>query len=123
MFARLPMAAVMLAPVMLAAATPVLAGDYLFVAAPQKDLNRIYRVDRVTGEVGACQYGVNPDNTGVTLCYAPGDGAGKQEAGDYSLIASNHEKESAVFRVDGRTGSMSICYVWKEQVICTPSNR
>lgn len=107
----------------LSAGGPAIAGDYLFIAAPQKDLNRIYRVDQVTGEVGACQYGVNPDNTGVTLCFTPGDGAGKQEPGEYALIPSNHEKESAVFRVDRRTGSMSICYVWKEQVICTPSNR
>ena len=102
---------------------PALAGDYSFVAAPQKDLNRIYRVDRSTGEVGACQYGVKEDNTGVTLCFAAGEGAGRQEPGDYVLIASSHEKESAVFRVDQRTGSMSICYVWKDQVICTPPNR
>ena len=103
--------------------TPALAGNYSFVAAPQKDLNRIYRVDRATGEVGACQYGVKEDNTGVTLCFPGGEGAGKQDPGDYILIASSHEKESAVFRVDQRTGSMSICYVWKEQVICTPPNR
>jgi hypothetical protein len=102
---------------------PALAGQYNFVAAPQKDLNRIYRVDHVTGEVGACQYGVKDDNTGVTLCFPAGDGAGKQDPGDYVLIASNHEKESAVFRVDQRTGSMSVCYVWKEQVICTPPGR
>lgn len=99
------------------------AGDYAFVAAPQTDLNRVYRVDKVTGEVGACQYGVKEDNTGVTLCFAPGDGAGKQEPGDYMLVASNHQKESAVFRVDQRTGLMSVCYVWKEQVICTPAAR
>jgi hypothetical protein len=102
---------------------PALAGDYAFVAAPQKDLNRIYRVDRLTGEVGACQYGVKEDNSGVTLCFPPGEGAGKQEAGDYTLIASNHEKESAVFRVEQRTGAMSVCYVWKDQVICTPPAR
>lgn len=101
-----------------------LAADYSFVAAPQRDLNRIYRVDRVTGEVGACQYGVKQeDNTGVTLCFAPGEGAGRQDPGDYMLIASSHEKESAVFRVDKSTGAMSICYVWNERVICTPQNR
>ena len=55
--------------------TPALAGNYSFVAAPQKDLNRIYRVDRATGEVGACQYGVKEDNTGVTLCFPGGEGA------------------------------------------------
>jgi hypothetical protein len=104
-------------------ATPAVAAEYDFVAAPQRDLNRVYRVDRLTGEVGACQYGVKDDNTGVTLCFPAGDGAGKQDPGDYTLVASNHEKESAVFRVDRRTGSMSVCYVWKTQVICTPPNR
>ena len=104
-------------------AAPALAADHAFVAAPQRDLNRVYRVDRVTGEVGACQYGVKEDNTGVTLCFPAGDGAGRQEPGDYDLVASNHEKESAVFRVDRRTGSMSVCYVWKQQVICTPPGR
>jgi hypothetical protein len=102
---------------------PATAAEYGFVAAPQKDLNRIYRVDRITGEVGACQYGLKEDNTGVTLCFPAGDGAGKQEPGDYALFASNHEKESAVFRVDQRTGRMSVCYVWKQQVICTPPER
>ena len=29
------------------------ASNYDFVAAPQIDINRIYRVDRVTGEMGA----------------------------------------------------------------------
>jgi hypothetical protein len=109
--------------VILLAGGPALAGDYAFVAAPQKDLNRIYRVDRLTGEVGACQYGVKEDNSGVTLCFPAGEGAGKQDPGDYTLIASNHEKESAVFRVEQRTGSMSVCYVWKDQVICTPPAR
>ncbi len=96
------------------------AGDYVFLPAPQTDLNRVYRLDRVTGEMGACQYGVKEDGTGVTLCFPAGNGAGKQEPGDYILVASNHQKESAVFRIDQRTGSMSVCYVWKEQVICTP---
>jgi hypothetical protein len=105
------------------ASAPAFADEYNFVAAPQKDLNRIYRVDRLTGEVGACQYGVKEDNSGVTLCFPPGEGAGKQEPGDYTLIASNHEKESAVFRVEQRTGMMSVCYVWKDQVICTPPAR
>ncbi len=105
---------------LLLTAGPALAADYVFVAAPQKDLNRIYRVDRLTGEVGACQYGVKEDNTGVTLCFPAGEGAGKQEPGDYTLIASSHERESSVFRVEQRTGMMSVCYVWKDQVICTP---
>ena len=34
-----------------------LAANYEFLAAPETDLNRVYRLDRVSGEIGACQYG------------------------------------------------------------------
>ncbi len=34
------------------------AANYEFLAAPHTDLNRVYRLDRATGEVGACQYGL-----------------------------------------------------------------
>jgi hypothetical protein len=104
-----------------------LAGDFEFLAAPQKDLNRVYRLDRLTGEIGACQFALNPGKNdiapgsyGITLCYPPGDGAGKQEPSDYGLVASRHEQEGGVFRVDRRTGMMSICYVYSDAVVCTP---
>ena len=45
---------------------------------PETDLNRVYRLDRVTGEMGACQYGLKENTIGVTLCYPPGEGAGPQ---------------------------------------------
>ncbi len=55
---------------------PAAAGNYEFLAAPQTDLNRVFRLDRATGEVGACQYGLREGTTiGVTLCYPPGEGA------------------------------------------------
>ncbi len=54
------------------------AGSYEFVAAPAVDLNRIYRIDRATGEVTSCQYGLRDDSVGVTLCFAAGEGAGPQ---------------------------------------------
>ena len=34
---------------------PATAAPYDFVPAPQTDLNRIYRIDRITGEVSSCQ--------------------------------------------------------------------
>jgi hypothetical protein len=99
------------------------AGQFDFTPAPQSDLNRIYRIDRVTGEVGACQYGQKEGTFGVTLCFPPGEGAGKQEPSEYGLVASRHEREGGVFRVDMRTGAMSVCYVFDEKVVCTPPEK
>jgi hypothetical protein len=95
--------------------------SYEFVAAPAIDLNRVYRLDRATGEVGACQYFLKEGSpTGITLCYPPGEGAGPQGSSEFSLVASHHQGESGVFRVDLRTGMMSICYVLNDSVVCTP---
>ncbi|HET6378279.1 MAG TPA: hypothetical protein VFG05_08235 [Methylocella sp.] len=96
------------------------AANYEFLAAPETDLNRVYRLDRATGEMGACQYGLKEASIGTTLCYPPGEGAGPQQPSEYSLIASRHEREGGVFRIDTRTGKMSVCYVLHEAVVCTP---
>ena len=97
------------------------AGSFDFLAAPEIDLNRIFRLDKATGEVGACQFGLKEGSpVGVTLCYPPGQGAGAQGSSDYALVASRHEQEGGVWRVDLRTGTMSICYVLNEAVVCTP---
>jgi len=96
------------------------AGSYDFVAAPATDLNRVYRVDRSTGEMGACQYGLE-GTIGVTICYPAGEGGGAQAPGDYAILASRHDRESGVFRLNLRTGEMSNCYVLDEKVVCTPS--
>ncbi|SFJ98022.1 hypothetical protein [Methylocapsa palsarum] len=102
-----------------------IAANYEFLPCPAIDVNRIYRLDRATGEVGACQYGlkensVKEGSVGITLCYPPGEGAGPQTPSEYSLVASHHASEGAVFRVDLRTGTMSVCYVLRETVVCTP---
>src|SRR3954451_13036737 len=96
------------------------AAAYDFVPAPQTDLNRVYRIDKVTGEVSSCQYGLQEGTIGVTLCFGAGEGAGPQVPGEYGLVASRHEREGGVFRVNYRTGDMSICYVFDEKVVCTP---
>jgi hypothetical protein len=111
-----PLAAVLV----LGMGAPLLAAPYDFVPAPQTDLNRIYRIDRVTGEVSSCQYGLQEGTVGVTLCFGAGEGAGPQTPGEYGLVASRHEREGGVFRVNYRTGDMSICYVFDEKVVCTP---
>lgn len=122
------------------AAAPAIAASFEFLAAPQINLSLVYRLDKLTGDVIACQYGHNPGKTdiepgafGVTVCYRSGEGAAKQEPGDYGLIATRHEQEGGVFRVDYRSGSLSICYLYfqKEKqgdhevitdqyVVCTP---
>lgn len=96
------------------------AGNYDFLAAPETDLNRVYRLDKATGEMGACQYGLKEGTIGATLCYPPGEGAGPQSQSEYALVASRHDREGGVFRVDVRTGTMSICYVLNDAVVCTP---
>ena len=110
--------------ILLSAAPALAAGPFEFVPAPQIDLNRVYRIDRSTGEVTSCQYGLREDSVGITLCFAAGEGAGAQAPGEYGLIASRHSRESGVFRVNYRTGEMSICYVQvrEEAVVCTPQN-
>jgi hypothetical protein len=102
------------------AATMAAAAPYDFVPAPQTDLNRIYRVDRITGEVSSCQYGLQEGTVGATLCFGGGEGAGPQPPGEYGLVASRHEREGGVFRVNFRTGEMSVCYVFEDKVVCTP---
>ncbi|KAB0264960.1 hypothetical protein [Microvirga brassicacearum] len=99
---------------------PAMAAPFDFVPAPQTDLNRIYRIDRFSGEISSCQYGLQEGTIGVTLCFGSGEGAGPQVPGEYGLVASRHEREGGVFRVNFRTGDMSICYVFDEKVVCTP---
>lgn len=102
---------------------PACAASYEFLAAPETDLNRVYRLDKATGEMGACQYGLAEGTVGDTLCYPPGEGGGVQAQSEYSLIASHHGREGGVFRVDVRAGTMSICYVLNEAVVCTPPKK
>ncbi len=102
-------------------ATAARAATYEFLAAPQTDLNRVFRLDKTTGEVGACQYGLKDGAPyGVTLCYPSGEGAKAGPPGQFALVASRHTGEAGVFRVDMLTGQMSICFVFNESsVVCT----
>ena len=106
---------------------PAAATSYEFVPAPQVDLNRMYRVDKVTGEVTSCQYGLQESAGGIgqTVCFGAGEGAGPQTPSEYGLVASRHTREAGVFRVNYRTGEMSICFVLvkKEQVVCTQQGK
>jgi hypothetical protein len=103
----------------LAAAPATAENRWEFLPAPQINLSLVYRLDKLTGDVVACQYAhtpgkaeVGPGAYGITACYRGADGATKQEPGDYGLIATRHEQEGGVFRVDYRTGAISICYLY-----------
>jgi hypothetical protein len=113
-------------------ATGAQAGQYEFLAAPQINLSLVYRVDKLSGDVIG-RADVGPGAFGVTSCYRSGDGATKQDPGDYGLVATRHEQEGGVFRVDYRTGALSICYLYFQRekqgdheaiadqyVVCTP---
>ena len=104
-----------------AAATTAASADerFEFLPAPQINLSLLYRLDRLTGEVIACQFAHNPGKVdvgpgayGVTACYRGADGAANQPPGDYGLVASRHEQEGGVFRVDRRSGAVSVCYLY-----------
>ncbi|MGQ4272513.1 hypothetical protein [Terrihabitans sp. B22-R8] len=100
------------------------AQEYRFKPPAQTDLNRLYKVNRLTGEMGACQYALSEGSVGVTLCYSAGEGGGPQPIpGDYDLLPSNHAGEGGIFRVNTRTGDISVCYVLAERVVCTPQAR
>lgn len=118
-----PIAAGVLAILCCGAGAQTARADFRFLAAPHNDLNRVYRVDTFTGEMGACQYAVQDSNVGVTLCFPAGPGAGAGDPGDYDLVASNHVRESGIFRIERRTGKMSVCYVHDERVVCTTAAR
>ena len=108
---------------------------YEFLAAPQVNLSLLYRLDKLTGEVIACQFAHNPGKTdvgpgayGITACYRSGEGATNQPPGDYALTASRNEQEGGVFRIDRRSGAISICYLYFQRqgerqtdqyVVCT----
>jgi hypothetical protein len=93
-------------------AVPAAATSFEFVPAPQTDLNRMYLQESAGG-------------IGQTVCFGAGEGAGPQIPSEYGLVASRHTREAGVFRVNYRTGEMSICFVLvkKEQVVCTQQGK
>jgi hypothetical protein len=107
------------------------AGNFAFEAPPSVQANRVYSVNRQTGEVSACQF-ERPDSAlvGITRCFPKGEGAGAQKAGAYSLVSARFAGETGIFRVNADTGEMSVCYVrdvpksggggGEPMVLCTP---
>ena len=92
---------------------------YEFAAPPATSADIMYRVDRATGEVGACVFSPKGPTIGSTVCVPAGEGAGPQTSGDYGLISSNSATANGLFRVNRATGEISVCYVLNERVVCT----
>lgn len=106
---------------------------YGFAAPPSAQANRVYSVNRRTGEVSACQF-ERPEgsNIGITRCFAQGEGAGTQKPGTYALVSTHYAGETGIFRANEETGEMSICYVREiaqgggapvPTILCTPQAR
>lgn len=104
-----------------------------FAAPPSAEANRVYGVNRKTGEMSACQF-ERPEgsNVGITRCFAQSEGAGVQKDGDYALVPTRYAGETGIFRVNRDTGEMSICYVREQPggsgaaqslILCTPAAR
>jgi hypothetical protein len=100
------------------ALSPAHAQTFEFKSAPSTASNTIYRVNTVTGEMGACAYGTG-GAIGITQCYPAGEGGGIQPPGSYHLIGSNMATEQGLYRVNQVTGEMSVCYVSNSTVVCT----
>lgn len=93
--------------------------NFDFLSPPSPDANRIYRVNIYSGEMTVCWYD-KLEGADATRCLPPGPGAGPQERGLYTLVATNMRKEKGVFRVNLVTGSLSVCWVKNDQMVCTP---
>lgn len=104
------------------AAVPASAQQYDFLAPPNPDTNRLYRVNIKTGEMGACWYG-RDKHIGFTDCRKVGEGAGPQKPGRYKLYRTNFSSEKGVFRVNTNTGAMSLCWIRRGEMVCTEQAR
>ncbi|GLK85964.1 hypothetical protein GCM10017653_40340 [Ancylobacter defluvii] len=92
---------------------PAAGGDgYVFGSPPSVQANRLYSINARTGEVSACQF-ERPEGSvvGVTRCFPRDASAGPGEPGTYDIIATRYSGETGVFRVNVKTGDMSVCYV------------
>ena len=78
---------------------------------------------RQSGQQSKIAVALKEGGVGLTVCFPSGEGAGPQAPSDYGLMPSRHEKEGGIFRVNIRTGEMSICYVFDDKTVCTPQTK
>src|SRR5579871_76456 len=65
------------------ALTTARADNFEFLASPGTNSNTMYRVNQVTGEMGACQFKPG-GSVGMTSCFKTGEGTGSSEKGQLS---------------------------------------
>ncbi|MCB4767956.1 hypothetical protein LGR54_05005 [Ancylobacter sp. Lp-2] len=92
--------------------SPADGAGYVFGSPPSVQANRLYSVNTHTGEVSACQF-ERPEGSvvGVTRCFPRDASAGPGEPGTYDMVSTRYSGETGVFRVNVKTGAMSVCYV------------
>lgn len=103
--------------------------QFKFLAPSDTEEDRLWRVDTLSGEVGMCTFEKSRRSaSGVMVCLKRGAGASIQkQPGPYKLVPSNREDAKGVFRVNQRTGTMSLCYDVDDRkghrIVCTEPNR
>lgn len=103
--------------------------QFKFLAPSDTEEDTLWRVDTLSGEVGMCTFEKSRRSaSGVMSCLKPGSGASIQkQPGPYKLVPSNREDAKGVFRVNQRTGTMSLCYDVDDRkghrIVCTEPNR
>ena len=74
---------------------------------PEIILNRVYRLDKATGEIGARQYGPKGRLDRRDLCYPPGEGATAQASSEYGARRLPPRARGGVFASTCGPGTMS----------------
>ncbi|MEM9320893.1 MAG: hypothetical protein AAGA70_18095 [Pseudomonadota bacterium] len=106
-----------------ASAQDAAAPAFQILAPPSTEWNIVFRLNRATGEVTGCAY-VEDETGNATRCYPAVDHAQAGEAGPYVLAASHNPSVRSVYRLNERTGAISLCWVagWKT-TNCVPEGR
>jgi hypothetical protein len=78
------------------------------------NLKHVFKVNRLTGEVSECDY--NPERGNLEGCAVQGYDSIPGKKGNYAL--ENADLATAVYRVDLKTGTKTICAVSNRRVFC-----
>ena len=124
----------------MAAASAALAGQYEFLAAPQINLSLVYRLDKLTGDVVACQFARDPGGptsgpghlaSPAAIAAATAQRSRSRATTAWSPPATSRRRHLSRHY---RNGGLSICYLYFQRekegdheavadqyVVCTPS--